>query len=92
MIQHSAKPIVQPWEPTPEQDAKMRATDVSLEWLYRMPREEMVQYAGQWIAVGNCRVVASGKTYDELLTNLGNTDLGTVIIHRIERPGRTIYG
>lgn len=91
MIQKSTKPIVQPWQPTPEQEAKLRASDVSLTWLYNMPREEWLRYSGQWIAIQDCRVIASGISFDELLTKLGDTDLGTVIIHKIERPGRAIY-
>lgn len=91
MIRKSTKPVVQPWQPTPEQEAKLRASDVSLTWLYNMPREEWLRYSGQWIAIEDCRVISSGISFDELLTKLGDTDLGTVIIHKIERPGRAIY-
>jgi hypothetical protein len=83
MIQKSTKPNVQPWQPTPEQEAKMRATDATAEWLCYRACEELRPYMGQWIAAQDCRVIASAITLDEVLKQLGDVDLGTVILDRI---------
>ncbi|MBL8799885.1 MAG: hypothetical protein JNM56_38745 [Planctomycetia bacterium] len=90
MIQKSTYPNVRPWQPTPEQEAKMRATDATAEWLCYQACEELRPYMGQWIAARDCRVIASGTTLDEVLQQLGDIDLGTVILDRIS-GGRTIY-
>jgi hypothetical protein len=91
VIQKSTNPNVRPWQPTPEQEAKFKATDATFAWLCNLPRDLLMQYAGQWIAAKDCTVVAAGKTYGEMLTNLGDTDLETVVIRRVERPRTVIY-
>ena len=91
MIKESDQPLVRPWQPTPEQEKAIRATDATTEWLYHLPAEILRRYQGQWIAAKDCRIVASGQTMEELHANLGDIDLGTVVIMRLERPGLVIY-
>lgn len=90
MIQKSTKPLIQPWQPTPEQEAKLRATDATAAWLCSQASEELRPFMGLWIAAQDCRVIASGKSLDEVLQQLGDIELGTVILDQIP-AGRTIY-
>ena len=39
----------------------------------------------------DCRIIASGQTMDELLSQLGDVDLQSVLVHRVEQPGKVIY-
>ena len=48
-------------------------------------------YAGQWVAAKDCRIIASGPTMDDMLRELGDVDLQTVVLHYIRRPAWTIY-
>ena len=84
-------PGVQPWDITPEQEQAFRATDATFDWLCKQPAEFFRQFAGQWIAARDCRVIASADTMDALLAHLEGADLRTLIIHRVEKPGVVIY-
>jgi hypothetical protein len=91
MINKSSRPLIEPWHPTPEEQKVFHATDATFEWLCHLPNELLRQYRGQWVAAKDCRIIAFGQTIEELHTNLGDTDLETVVVMRLERPGRIIY-
>jgi hypothetical protein len=42
------------------------------------------------VAAKDCRIIAAGATMDEMLKQLGNVDLETVVIQHIRQPGWTI--
>jgi hypothetical protein len=91
MAKKRIQPVIKDWHPTPEEEALIRATDATDEWLSRLPSDILRQYRGQWIAAKDCRIVASGATMDELYRNLGDIDDQTVVVARLEKPGRVIY-
>jgi len=82
---------IRPWNPTARQEEDFRSTDASFEWLCHLPTELVRQYAGRWVAVKECRVLAAADSLDQLLRELGDTNLETVIIDRIERPAWVVY-
>lgn len=84
-------PPDQPRGVTPEQEAGYRSGDATLEWLCRQPSSFFLPYAGKWIAAKDCQILATGDNHRELMTQLNGVDLRSVIIHRVERPGRVIY-
>ena len=79
-------PIVKPWVFTAEDKAMFRATDPTAAWLGKLSGEELRRYAGKWVAAKDCAFVASGNTFEELLKQLGDTDLQTVIIQHYGIP------
>jgi hypothetical protein len=85
------KPNVQPWVMSPQEEQLCRTTDASFEWLCRLPSAFLRQFAGKWIAVRDCRIVAVADGLDNLRNQLSNGDLASVIIHRVEQPGKVIY-
>ena len=91
MSEKATIPPTQPWDITPEQDQAIKATDQTFEWLCRQSGEFFRPYAGLWIGAKDCRIIASAPTMDELLALLGDVDLQTVLVHRVERPGKVIY-
>jgi hypothetical protein len=76
---------------TPEQEAAYRSGDMTLEWLCRQPGSFFRPYAGRWIAVKDCQVLATADNHRELMAQLKGMDLRSTIIHRVERPGKVIY-
>ena len=82
----------QPRSVTPEQEAAYRSGDVTLEWLCRQPGSFFLPYAGKWIAAKDCQILAFADNHRELMTQLKGVDLRGAIIHRVERPGKVIYG
>ncbi len=84
-------PNVQPWAISPEEEQNCQATDASFAWLCQLPSDFIRQFAGKWIAVGDCRIVATADTLAALLAQFQDADLAKVIVHRVERPGKVIY-
>lgn len=82
---------VEPWVISPEEEEVFRATDATFQWLCNLSGEELHRYAGQWVAAKDCRIVASGPTMDEMLRQLGDTDLRTVVLDYIRRPIWSVY-
>lgn len=82
MIRERVK--VRPWTATPEQQAALQATDKTMEWLWDLPDQIRAQYAGQWIAARDCRIVASAPTMAELCDKLENPADPTIIMERFE--------
>jgi hypothetical protein len=82
---------MKPWAVSRDEEQAVRATDASFEWLCQLPSKFMRQYAGKWIAVRDCRVVAFADTLDVLRGHFKDGDLARVIVHRVERPGKVIY-
>jgi len=91
MIKKRIQAAVKDWHPTPEEEQIIRATDATADWLTHLPVDILRQYRGQWIAAKDCRVIASGATMEELHRNLGDRDDETVVVARLEKPGRIIY-
>jgi hypothetical protein len=76
---------------TSEQEAAYRSVDITLAWLSRQPGSFFRPYAGKWIAVRDCQIVAAAANHRELMSQLKAADLPSTLIHRVERPGRVIY-
>ena len=74
-----------------KEEAAYRSGDVTLEWLCRQPGSFFLPYAGKWIAVKDCQIIAAADNHRQLMANLQGVDLCSAIIHRVERPGRVIY-
>lgn len=90
MLNENAQPLVRPWNITPEQEQSFRSTDATWEWLFSLSGDSLCHYAGQWLAAKDCRIIATGETMDAMLAQLGDVDLQTVIMRRVDRPGWTI--
>jgi hypothetical protein len=84
-------PVIRPWTPSVREENAFRATDASFAWLCNLPADLLRQYSGKWVAVKDRSVIAAADSLDLLLRELGDTDLETVIIDRIERPGWVVY-
>jgi hypothetical protein len=82
---------VKAWDLTPAEEQALHASDETVRWLCNLPVEVLREYAGQWVAARDCRIIATGETYEVLLAALSGTPLQTVVIHRIERPALVIY-
>ena len=82
---------VKAWNLTPAEEQALHASDATVSWLCNLPVEVLRQYAGQWVAAKDSRIIASGETYEVLLAALSDTPLQDVVIHRIERPALVIY-
>jgi len=85
------KPNVQHWVMSPEEEQLCRTTDASFEWLCQLPSAFLRQFAGKWIAVRDCRIVAVADGLDSLRHQLRDGDWTSVIVHRVEQPGKVIY-
>jgi hypothetical protein len=84
-------PVIRSWNPSAQEEMAFRATDASFQWLCNLPADLLRQYSGKWVAVKDCDVIAAADSLDLLLRELGDTDLKTVILDRIERPGWVVY-
>jgi hypothetical protein len=82
---------IETWQPTEEEEQAFRASDETLQWLLDLPLEAVRPYAGKWVAAKDRQIIAFADSLDDLLTELDGTDLQSVIIDRIERPGWTVY-
>jgi hypothetical protein len=91
MLKENSRVVVTPWHPTPEQRKAIQATKATSEWLCRLPSEILRQYRDQWIAAQDCQVVAAGRTMEELMENLGNVDMQTVVIACLRPPFEIVY-
>jgi hypothetical protein len=86
------QPPNQPQGTRSEQEEAYRSGDITLKWLCRQPGSFFLPYAGKWIAAKDCQIVAAAANHRELMAQLKGVDLRNVIVHRVERPGRVIYG
>jgi hypothetical protein len=86
-----ATPVIRPWTPFTKDEKAFRATDASFQWLCDLPTELLRQYSGKWVAAKDCRIIVAADSLDLLLKELGEIDLETVVIDRIERPGWVVY-
>lgn len=84
-------PVILPWTPSAKDENAFRATDASFQWLCNLPTELLRKYSGKWVAAKDCSIIAAGDSLDLLLKELGEIDLETVVIDRIERPGWVVY-
>ena len=85
------RPLIRAWNPSASEESAFRATDASFDWLCNLPVDVLRQYHGKWIAIRDSSVIAAADSLDFLLRELGDTDLQTVILDRIERPGWMVY-
>ena len=53
---------VKPWDLTPAEEQALHASDETVRWLCNLPAEVLRQYAGQWVAARDSRILASGET------------------------------
>jgi Family of unknown function (DUF5678) len=86
-----ARPLIQAWQPTDEEERAFRANDETLDWLVDLPTDAIREYAGKWIAARDRNVIAAADSLDGLLRQLEGDDLQSVIIDRIERPAWMVY-
>jgi hypothetical protein len=84
-------PLIKPWKPSPEDERAFRSTDETFHWLCHLPADVLKEFSGKWVAARDCQIVASGESLDALLVELGDADLGSLIIDRIEKPGWVVY-
>jgi hypothetical protein len=91
MPEKTPNPNVTPWDISPEDERSFQATDASFAWLCQLPSETIRPYAGKWIAVGDCQIVACAETLEALRAQFQNGEWAKVIAHRVERPGKVIY-
>lgn len=91
MLNNGKKVKIEPWVISPPEEEALRATDATSQWLGNLSGEPLRRYAGQWVAAKDCRIIASGPTMDDMLRELGDVDLQTVVLHYIRRPAWTIY-
>jgi hypothetical protein len=75
----------------PEEEAACQSGDASLEWLGGQPASFFRPYAGKWIAVQDCQVLASADNHRDLMGQLQGLDPRRILIHRVERFGKVIY-
>ncbi len=91
MAEITQNPNVKPWLISPEEEQTFRATDASFAWLCQLPSESVRQFAGKWIGVQDCRIVAFADTLEGLRQQFKAGDWAKVIVHRVERAGKVIY-
>jgi hypothetical protein len=88
-------PTEKPTDSTPGRTAEQEATycsvKASVEWLSRQPGSFFRPYAGKWIGVRDCQIVAVADNDRELMAQIKAADLPTTLVHRVERPVRVIY-
>ena len=84
-------PAIKRWNPSAEQQRAFQSSDATFEWLCDLPKDLLQQYSGKWVAAKDCRIVAAADSLHRLLGQLGDTDLQSVIIDRIEHPAWMVY-
>jgi len=84
-------PTVERWTPPPADEQAFRTTDDTLDWLCHLPADVAKEYAGKWVAARGRQIIASGDSLDALLAEVGDADLQTLIIDRIEKPAWVVY-
>ena len=68
----------------------MKKQNAELEWLSSHPKE-VEKYSGKWVAAKDCRIVAAADSLEGLLSELGDGNLESLIIDRIEHPAWMVY-
>lgn len=56
-----------------------------MQWLWDLPDTLRSQYAGQWVAAQDCRILASAPTMAELCDRLADPTDPTIIMERFEK-------
>jgi hypothetical protein len=81
--------VIKPWHPSPEDEAFIRATDATLDWLYHAPPEVLRPYYGKWVAALERRIVASGETRKDAMDQLEEKgiDDDAIVMLYIRKPG-----
>lgn len=82
---------VQSWNLSSDEEALLRATDDTFHWLCNLPASVRDNVSGKWVAAKDCQIVDAADTLDALMQRLGDIDLGSVIIDRIEKPAWVVY-
>jgi hypothetical protein len=85
------KPTIRAWHPSVDQEQAFQSTDATFEWLCALPKDLLRKHGGKWVAAKDCQIIAAADSLDRLLTELGNVDLQSFIIDRIERPAWMVY-
>ena len=86
-----ASPPIRAWTPTVDEERAFRSTDATFQWLCHLHVDHVKQYAGKWVAARDCGILAHADSLDALLSEIGDVDLQTVIIDRVERPAWVVY-
>ncbi len=76
----ASRPKVRKFVPSPEQAVAMESVRRSSEWFHALPVTELAKYAGQNVAVLECRVVAATPTLAELITKIEGCDRSRLYI------------
>lgn len=76
----ASRPKFRKFVPTPEQVAAMESVRRSSEWFHALPVPELAKFAGQNVAVSECRVVAAATTLAELITKIEGCDRSRLYI------------
>ena len=74
---------VRPWSPTPEQAAFLQSIEPTRNFLYNLPDSALRQYAGQWIAARDSKIIAAAPTRAKLHDLLGDRNDPHIIKMRL---------
>ena len=75
---------VRVWSPTPEQAAFLQSVEGTRNFLHNLSDSILRQYAGQWIAAKDSKIIAAAVTREQLHELLGELDNSSVLKLRLE--------
>jgi hypothetical protein len=73
------------WSPTPQQAEFLQAVEPTCRFLDDLPAAVRQQYAGQWIAAKDSKIIAAAPTLAELCETLGDSDNPAILKLWLER-------
>jgi hypothetical protein len=76
---------VRVWSPTPQQAEFLQAVEPTCRFLDDLPAAVRQQYAGQWIAARDAKIVAAAPTLADLCQKLGDSDNPAILKLRVEK-------
>jgi len=76
---------------TDEELREIKKSQEDEEWSNSLPIKKLKEYAGEYIAVKNKKIVAHSKSIDVLYDRIHELGINRTLITRIEEPGLVIY-
>lgn len=76
---------------TKEEIEELKISEEDEIWLNSLSGDELMKYAGRYIAVKEKKIVASATSLDDLYEELDKLRLGMVMIRMIEKPMLVVY-
>lgn len=74
-----------------EEIEELKISEEDKIWLNSLSCDELMKYAGRYIAVKEKKIVASATSLDDLYEELDKLRLGMVTIRMIEKPMMVVY-